>query len=94
MGSAALAYLINLYFSELPLRLVQSSFPVVYLVKANYRKMSTEKRMAFCLCHEDASAAKINLAVSSMEYCCCLFDKHAIWIRLGGCCRQTAMIPP
>jgi hypothetical protein len=29
-------------------------------------------------------AAKTSLAVSSMEYCGCLFDERDIWIRLGG----------
>jgi hypothetical protein len=39
-------------------------------------------------------AARTNLAVSSMEYCDCLFDEGDIWILLDGGGGHKAMIPP
>jgi hypothetical protein len=38
-------------------------------------------------------ATKTNLAVISMEYCCCLLSERDVWMGLGGGGRHGAMIP-
>jgi len=38
-------------------------------------------------------SSKINLAVSSIEFCRCKFDEGDIWIRLSSGCCHAAMIP-
>jgi hypothetical protein len=42
----------------------------------------------------DKFAPKINLAVSSTEFCQCKFDKGKIGIRLSGGGGHGGMIPP
>jgi len=48
---------------------------IVETKRLNYGEMSTEKCMALFRRHHHISTAKTKLAVSSIEFPCCLFDE-------------------